>query len=115
MLMNPLGVLALVAGGPWLAPAFTVLYGAGNGIITIARGTLPLALFGPAGFGRRVGMISLPSRATGAFAPLALGLMVEHFGSNALWISALASVSAFAALLLLRADQNAQATGGEHS
>lgn len=105
MLMNPIGVLALVAGGPWLAPAFTVLYGAGNGIITIARGTLPLALFGPAGFGRRVGVISLPSRATGAFAPLALGLMVEHFGSSALWISAAASVSAFFALLLLRADR----------
>lgn len=105
MLMNPIGVLALVAGGPWLAPAFTVLYGAGNGIITIARGTLPLALFGPAEFGRRVGVISLPSRATGAFAPLALGLLVEHFGSSALWISALASVSAFFALLLLRADR----------
>lgn len=105
MLMNPIGVLALVAGGPLLAPAFAVLYGAGNGIITIARGTLPLALFGPVGFGRRVGMISLPSRATGAFAPLALGLMVEHFGSSALWISALASLSAFCALLLLRGDQ----------
>ncbi|BBO05036.1 MFS transporter [Bradyrhizobium ottawaense] len=105
MLMNPIGVVALVAGGPFLASTFTVLYGAGNGIITIARGTLPLALFGPAGFGRRVGMISLPSRATGALAPLALGLMVEHFGSSALWISALASISAFFALLLLRADQ----------
>ncbi|WP_370138936.1 MULTISPECIES: MFS transporter [unclassified Bradyrhizobium] len=118
MLMNPIGVLALVAGGPWLAPAFTVLYGAGNGIITIARGTLPLALFGPVGFGRRVGVISLPSRATGAFAPLALGLMVEHFGSSALWISALASVSAFFALLLLRADRTTwgpDPIGGEHS
>ncbi|WP_439099746.1 MFS transporter [Bradyrhizobium yuanmingense] len=107
MLMNPIGVLALVAGGPLLAPVFTVLYGAGNGIITIARGTLPLALFGPVGFGRRVGMISLPSRATGAFAPLALGLMVEHLGSSALWIGALASVSAFLALLLLRGNQTA--------
>lgn len=105
VLMNPIGVVALVAGGPFFASVFTVLYGAGNGIMTIARGTLPLALFGPAGFGRRVGVISLPSRATGAFAPLALGLMVEHFGSSALWISALASISAFFALLLLRADR----------
>ncbi|MFB6462321.1 MFS transporter [Bradyrhizobium tunisiense] len=105
MLMNPIGVVALVAGGPFLAPAFAVLYGAGNGIITIARGTLPLALFGPTGFGRRVGMISLPSRITGALAPLALGLMVEHFGSSALWVSALASISALVALLLLRADR----------
>ena len=41
----------------------------------------------------------------GAAAPLALGLMVEHFGSNALWISALVSLSAFLALLLLRTEQ----------
>lgn len=104
-LMNPIGIIALVAGGPFLAPAFSMLYGAGNGIITIARGTLPLAIFGPLGFGRRVGMISLPARATGAFAPLTLGLMVEHFGSSALWLSALASISAFFALMLLRAEQ----------
>jgi predicted MFS family arabinose efflux permease len=106
-LMNPMGIIALIAGGPFLAPAFSVLYGAGSGIITIACGTLPLALFGPVGFGRRVGMISLPSRATGALAPLALGLMVEHFGTSALWISALASVSAFVALLLLPTEQAA--------
>ncbi|KYG25021.1 membrane protein [Bradyrhizobium sp. AT1] len=105
MLMNPIGVVALILGGPFLASTFAVLYGAGNGIITIARGTLPLALFGPSGFGRRVGMISLPSRVTGALAPLALGMMVEHFGSSALWISALASISAFFALLMLRTDQ----------
>ncbi|WP_041748988.1 MFS transporter [Bradyrhizobium cosmicum] len=118
MLMNPIGVVALVLGGPLLASTFTVLYGAGNGIITIARGTLPLVLFGPAGFGRRVGMISLPSRVTGAAAPLALGLMVEHIGSNALWISALVSVSAFLALLLLRTGQATSTpiqAGGQNS
>ncbi|MBR0855823.1 MFS transporter [Bradyrhizobium liaoningense] len=105
MLMNPIGVIALVAGGALFSPVFAILYGAGNGIITIARGTLPLALFGSVGFGKRVGMISLPSRATGAAAPLALGLMVEHIGSGALWVSALASVSGFLALMLLRADR----------
>ncbi|MDQ8730786.1 MFS transporter [Bradyrhizobium sp. LHD-71] len=100
-LMNPLGVIVLVAGGPLLAPVFAGFYGAGNGILTIARGTLPLALFGPQGFGRRVGVLSLPARATGALAPLAVGLMVEHIGTGALWISALASVSAFVMLLFL--------------
>ncbi|MCA1458443.1 MFS transporter [Bradyrhizobium sp. BRP22] len=101
-LMNPLGVAILSLGGPLLAPLFAICYGAGNGIITIARGTLPLALFGPQGFGRRVALISLPARATGALAPLAVGLMVEHVGAGALWINALASLSAFLALLLLR-------------
>ncbi|MBR1087266.1 MFS transporter [Bradyrhizobium manausense] len=118
VLMNPIGVVALIAGGSLFAPVFAVLYGAGNGIITIARGTLPLILFGPVGFGKRVGMISLPSRLTGAAAPLMLGLMVEHFGRGALWISALASVSAFFALLLLHAGPSPSTpvpAGGQNS
>jgi len=101
-LMNPLGILALLIGGPAVAPLFAVLYGAGNGILTIARGTLPLALFGPEGFGRRVGLLSLPARATGAIAPLAIGLMTEHFGTGALWFCGFASLSAFAVLLSLK-------------
>jgi predicted MFS family arabinose efflux permease len=118
-LLHPIGVITLITGGPVFASAFAILYGAGNGIVTIARGTLPLALFGPAGFGRRVGLISLPSRATAALAPLAVGLMVEHGGTDALWISALVSFSAFLALLLLHADRPRlkapEETGGEHS
>ena len=103
--MNPLGVAILAIGGPALSPIFAIFYGAGNGVLTIARGTLPLALFGPRGFGRRVGVLSLPARATGAAAPLAVGLLAEHLGAGALWATALASVSAFVALLLLRARQ----------
>jgi MFS-type transporter involved in bile tolerance (Atg22 family) len=97
--------VVLAIGGPLLAPLFAVFYGAGNGILTIARGTLPLALFGPKGFGRRVGMISLPARATGALAPLAVGFMAEVMGTGALWVSALFSLSAFGALLLLRTSK----------
>ena len=110
-LMNPIGVITLILGGPVFAPAFAIFYGAGNGIVTIARGTLPLALFGPAGFGKRVGVISLPARTTGALAPLVMGLMVEHMGSQALWITVLASLSAFVALLLLPKPHH----GGAHS
>jgi hypothetical protein len=106
-LMTPVGVITLVFGGPLLAPVFAAFYGAGNGILTIARGTLPLALFGPQGFGRRVGLLSLPARATGALAPLAVGLMVEYIGAGALWITALASISAFGVLLLLRSGRAA--------
>jgi predicted MFS family arabinose efflux permease len=106
-LTNPIGVVALAFGGPLLAPVFTIFYGAGNGILTIARGTLPLALFGPQGFGRRVGVISLPARATGALAPLAVGLMAEHIGTGTLWVSAVASLSAFVVLLALRSGRAA--------
>ena len=46
-LMHPLGAVALsVFGGP-AAAVFAILHGAGNGILTIAKGTLPLVLSGP--------------------------------------------------------------------
>ena len=47
--------LAILGGTPIVAAGFAVLHGAGNGLITIAKGTLPLALFGPAGYGARLG------------------------------------------------------------
>ena len=46
---HPIGALCLLAAGSPAAVLFTLLHGAGNGILTIAKGTLPLALFGPAG------------------------------------------------------------------
>jgi predicted MFS family arabinose efflux permease len=104
-LMNPVGIAILAVGGPALAPVFAVFYGASNGILTIARGTLPLALIGPYGFGRRVGVLSLPARATGAVAPLAVGMLAEHLGAGALWATALASASAFIALIFLQAGR----------
>ncbi len=100
--MHPIGAALIAVGGPIIAPAFTILYGAGNGILTIARGTLPLAVFGPAGFGRRVGLLAVPARVSGAVAPLVLGLLMQSFGANVLWISAGLSVSAFVALYLMR-------------
>ena len=45
----------LAAGGGVAASAFAVLHGSGNGILTIARGTVPLAIFGPENYGYRLG------------------------------------------------------------
>ena len=61
----PIGLSALIlgiVGGP-AAAVFTLLHGAGNGMLTVAKGTLPLALFGPAGYGQRTGVLSAPARA----------------------------------------------------
>jgi MFS family permease len=101
--MHPIGAALIALGGPIIAPAFTILYGAGNGILTIARGTLPLAVFGPVGFGHRVGLLAMPARVSGAVAPLVLGLLLQSFGANVLWISAALSMSACGALFLMRA------------
>ena len=55
-----------------------LLHGAGNGMLTIARGTLPLALFGPAGYGLRTGILSAPARILQGGAPLLFGLVLDR-------------------------------------
>lgn len=85
--LHPVAALLLgVFGGP-AAFVFTALHGAGVGLMTIVKGTLPLALFGPAGFGRRQGMLEAPSRVVQALAPVVFGLWLDRYGAGVLWIS----------------------------
>lgn len=100
-LTHPLGAVALLLAGPVAAPLFALLHGAGNGILTIAKGTLPLVLFGPQGYGARQGLLMLPARVAQALAPVAFGLCIELWGGRALWLSALGGLVAFLALLFL--------------
>lgn len=100
--MHPVGVLVWMAVGAAAAPVFAVLHGLGNGILTIAKGTLPLAYFGPVGYGRRQGWIVAPSRVAQAFAPLLFGALVERWGAQALWVSGGLVASAWLCLLYLR-------------
>ena len=102
LLMHPLGAAILGAFGGPAASVFALLHGAGNGLLTISRGTLPLALFGPAGYGRRTGIIVMPARVTAAAAPLLFGLLLDSMGTGALVISAGLGLAALAALALLR-------------
>lgn len=102
-LAHPVGVVCWLLLGPVAGPAFALLHGAGNGILTIAKGTLPLVYFGPVGYGQRQGFMMAPSRVAQAFAPLLFGLCIERWGSGALWISGGLGLSALAALLWLRA------------
>jgi len=100
-LMHPLGALVLTLLGAPAAAAFTILHGAGNGIMTIAKGTLPLVLFGPHGYGERQGILMVPARVAQAFAPWLFGLCLDRWGTGALWLSASLGFAAFAALMLL--------------
>jgi MFS family permease len=102
LLMHPLAAAALGAVGAPAAAAFALLHGAGNGLLTISRGTLPLALFGPAGYGLRTGIIAAPARVTTAVAPLLFGLLLNSMGIAALVVSAGLSLAALASLALLR-------------
>lgn len=101
-LAHPAGVAVLLLLGAPAAAAFAILHGAGNGILTIAKGTLPLVLFGPLGYGARQGWMMLPARAAQALAPFLFGVAVDRWGTRALWLSAGLGLAAFVALLLLR-------------
>ncbi|MBA2964986.1 MULTISPECIES: MFS transporter [Ramlibacter] len=81
---HPAGALLLLAVGPAAAPAFAVLHGMGNGIMTVANGALPLALFGAGGYGARQGWLMLPARITQAMSPYAFGLALDRWGVQAL-------------------------------
>ena len=99
---HPVGAgLLMVLGGP-AAAVFTVLHGAGNGILTIAKGTLPLVLFGPAGYGARQGLMMVPARVAQAFAPVLFGMLRDSAGAAALWLTTLLGLAALGALWLLR-------------
>lgn len=99
---HPVAVAVLLAGGAPMAAVFVLIHGAGNGMLTITRGTLPLALFGPVGYGRRQGFITAPARASQAFAPYFFGLLVDAYGTGSLALTAGLGLAAVAALFLLR-------------
>jgi len=101
-LMHPLGAALLAVLGAPAAAGFALLHGAGNGILTIAKGTLPLALFGPSGYGHRQGLLVMPARLAQALSPWLFGLLLARYGAASLFFSAALSLSALAALLLIR-------------
>ena len=105
-LAHPLGAALLALAGTPAAAVFVLLHGAGNGILTIAKGTLPLALFGAAGYGERQGLLMVPARIAQAAAPWLFGLCIERWGLGALWISSALALLAFGALWLLAAPSN---------
>jgi hypothetical protein len=91
--------LALLLGGFPLLVLVILIYGAGYGITWIARGTLPLALFGPVRFPRLMGKLAFPSLIVQALAPSAGALLIETSGANAT-IGVLAGIAAVNLVLI---------------
>jgi MFS family permease len=73
-------LLFLARGELWLLVAFTLLLGASQGVITIVRGAVPLALFGVKGYGAVLGVIATPILIVNAFSPALFALVVDRFG-----------------------------------
>src|SRR5690606_41913849 len=64
-----------------------------------ARGTVPLAIFGPDNYGYRLGLLGAPARMAQAAAPLLFGLLIERYGVGVLAASVALSLCGFVALL----------------
>ncbi|CAM5473545.1 Oxalate/formate antiporter family transporter OS=Afipia felis OX=1035 GN=BN961_02796 PE=4 SV=1 [Afipia felis] len=75
-------VLAVSGIAPLPAMVFALLFGAGNGVVTIARGALPLATFGSTGYGRVVGRISRPAQIMQALAPFVLAFVIDRWSDQ---------------------------------
>ncbi len=104
--LHPIGAILLALFGAPAAVPFVLLHGGGNGLLTIARGTLPLALFGPAGYGLRTGLLAAPARILQGAAPLVFGLVLDHGGPIVfLVLTGVLTGISLLALLLLKAQK----------
>lgn len=78
----PLAFIVLLLGGAdWLTAAtFTVIFGVSNGLVTVVRGAVPLALFGADGYGKILGIVATPILLFNALSPMLFALIVDAWG-----------------------------------
>jgi MFS family permease len=113
----PLALIALLVPGPalLLGLIFAVLFGAGQGLTSIVRGSAPIALFGTVGIGQRLGRLAALRSTLGAMAPFLFALAQEHGGPglalSLTLIAALGGLAATMALWLMIAPLSDQFTG----
>lgn len=97
VLLGVFGISAVAAA------SFMILLGLANGLMTIARGTVPLALFGASDYGRLIGRIAGPSLIVQSSAPLILAFVAEHLSdATALMLAATMAAISLACFLALR-------------
>ena len=93
-----ISAVMLFAGFPLVALAI-VLYGAGNGIGSVARGTVPLALFGAERYPVLMGRLALPLLVAMAVSPYLGGLAFQKGGAD--WTLAMLAALALTNVVLV--------------
>ncbi len=86
-LAHPLGAAALLAFGGIAAPALALGQGGGNGVLTVAKGVLPLWLYGPADFGYRSALLATPARFAQVAGPVLFGVALDRSAALAVGCS----------------------------
>jgi predicted MFS family arabinose efflux permease len=94
-------VLLVLEGSVILAVAFALIFGCGNGVVTIVRGTVPAEIFGRTGYGSLLGRLAAPALFARALAPLAFAPLADSVTPLLGWLllllaMATLSVSSFA-------------------
>ncbi|MFD1328830.1 arsenite efflux MFS transporter ArsK [Mycoplana ramosa] len=101
MAISP-AVLLLGAPSTVAAVVFACLFGFGNGLFSIVSGTLPLSLFGSAGYGALQGRVMAARLIASAGAPFAFAFAIGHVGIpwslGSVMIGGVAAVLALAAI-----------------
>lgn len=82
MALMPVGLICLIVGGVASASAFLVLWSISLGIVSIARAALPLELFGPAGYGARLGKLTMPVHIGQGIGPVVFARLLDLYGST---------------------------------
>lgn len=106
LVLGPLACLMLVLlpGTSLVASGFVLCFSAAMGVISVARATLPLALFGRQAYGTLMGKLTVPQNLAFAAAPLLFAAMIEHLGRDKALVAAAAiqALGVVAMLLLFR-------------
>lgn len=106
----PVALLILLAGAPALAAAlvFALMFGAGQGLSYVVRGTLPLQVFGRDGYGEITGWFNSARLYVAAFAPFATAVLFENAGV-AVAVGCLAAMAAIAGVALVMVARSVSA------
>jgi MFS family permease len=97
-----LALLFFADGSLEVLVAFALLLGASQGVITIVRGAVPLALFGSKGYGAVLGLIATPILFVNALSPTVFAVLVDHVGwHNSIYALAACSLATWLAIEMM--------------
>jgi hypothetical protein len=95
-MMHPTGAAALATLGGPAGAAMAIGQGAGNGMLAVAKGVLPLSLYGPRNYAYRSALIGRPALFAQIAGPAVYALALERSATLALALSSALCLVMFA-------------------